>query len=438
MRPPSARASLWSLQSLWSLWSFSRAAAFVLALTATAAPLAAQSATAPKLAEVPAPPLAGLEPAVASQLGEVAARLAEARRQGGAPAALWGEAGEVYHAYRFAAAAEACYANAAALAPGDFRWPYLLGVLLEEEGRLAEAATGFERALSGQDLYYPALLRLAGVYRALGREEDAAATLEPARRHAPDDPALLAALGELALARGRHAEAIPLLSKALERQPAATRLHYPLAMAHRGAGNVDAAREHLARAGEAGITARDPVLDSVLARRRGGVAHLLEARKAFAAGDASGAKAAFERALAADPASVTALVGLAAAEARLGATAGAVAHLERALALDSGHVDARYNLGTILAASGRPGEAEPHLRAALASRPGDAQARVELALALGTLGRKAEALAELEQVAEVAPGRCAAALALADAAAADPALAGRAREVRARLRASCS
>jgi len=274
-----------------------------------------------------------MEPAVARQLAQVRARLEAGPRS----AALYGEAARHYHAYALVAAAEACYREAERLDPDDFRWPYLLGMLALEDHRSDEAARRLERTLAREDKYYPALVRLSGLYLALGRTAEAVPLIETARRHAPEDPALLGLTGELALAQGRNADAVADLVRALEREPRATRLRYVLGMAYRAQGRLDAARAQLAQAGSVGSKPRDPVLEAVLALRQGESSYMLEGHAAFRAGDFGAAATAYRLALEqGDGASLGPLVNLAAAEARLGRVEAAIGLLRRAQALSPG------------------------------------------------------------------------------------------------------
>jgi tetratricopeptide (TPR) repeat protein len=406
------------------------AALVVVAAFARADPPAART-------PIPFPSLEGMEAPVAAQLGEVRARVEEAERARTADAALYGGAGQRYQAYELHAAAEACYRNAEALAPGDFRWPYLLGVLYEQSSRLDDAAAAYTRALAPADKYYPAFIRLAGVELERGRLEAAAAALEAPRRHAPDDAALLGALGQLALAQGRHADAVRDLGAALERQPKATRLHYPLGMAWRALGRLDEARAHLAQVGRSGVQPRDPLLESVRALRRGESAYLIEGHTAYRAGDFAAAAAAYARAFEAGGSTNTgALVNLAAAEARLGRTSEALDHLEQARRLAPDSPSVLFNLGALLAGAGRPAEALVPLRRLLALAPRDDEARLELALAAFAAGEPPEALDALEPLARVAPARCAALVERLNAASAGGTLAARAARTRERLRAA--
>ncbi len=346
------------------------------------------SGAAPVLVSVPAVSLDGLDPAVAAPLAEARARLDAALREGRPAAALFADAGRRYHAYDMRAPAEACYLNAAALAPDDFRSWYLLGVTRHEGGDLEGAAAALGRALAGPDRYYPGLLRMAAVQLALGRPEEAERWLAPARVHSPDDPALLALDGEIALAGGRPAAAAAALEEALRVQPRASRLHYLLGMAYRGLSRRAEARAELAQAGAVGVAARDPVLDEVRALRRGETGDLIEGQQAFRAGDHAAAAAAFARAVeASGGSSVPALVNLAAAEERLGRHDAALARLQQARAVDPGHPLVNFNLGLLLAQDGRSTEAEALLAEAVIRSPQDAEARFEWGLVLVTLGR---------------------------------------------------
>jgi predicted O-linked N-acetylglucosamine transferase (SPINDLY family) len=91
----------------------------------------------------------------------------------------------------------------------------------------------------------------------------------------------------------------------------------------------------------------------------------------------------------------------------LGDAAGAIAAHEAALACDPLEPFASYNLGRLLHLRGDPGSAERLLRQALRSRPGFPEALVVLARVLAGLGRMEEAGATLEEVTRLADARTA-------------------------------
>lgn len=372
------------------------------------------------------PSVEGLEPSVAAQLSEVRARLSATAKAAPPSAAQVGEAGRVYHAYSMLDPAEDCYRKAAALDPAEWRWPYLLALVLEQANHPEAAAEQLERVLDRPEKYYPAILRLASLRLILGAPAVAEHLLSVAQRHAPEDPALLAALGELDLAEGRPQDAVSHLARALEREPRASRLHYPLALAYRKLGRLAEAQAEAERVGSAGIRPRDPVLDEVLAERRGARVHLLDAERAFAAADYQGAYDAYERALSAGEATAPVLSQAAVAATKLGRYPEALARLEQAMRLAPEDDRILFNRGVLLAHVGRYAEAEPLLLKLLSRAPDDTDAAVELLVTLAALGRNDDAVARAKQM---RPSRttCAAIVSRLEAAGASPEISDRLR-----------
>jgi len=92
----------------------------------------------------------------------------------------------------------------------------------------------------------------------------------------------------------------------------------------------------------------------------------------------------------------------------LGDAAGAIASHQAALAADPAEPFASYNLGRLRYLRGELPEAERLLRQALRSRPEFPEARVVLASVLQATGKHAPALAELEEALRLRPGELAA------------------------------
>ncbi|HUP22842.1 MAG TPA: tetratricopeptide repeat protein [Thermoanaerobaculia bacterium] len=355
---------------------------------------------------IPHPSLEGLEPPVAAHL-RLARRRLEASLEAALPAAelgeVYGEVGQLYHAYELLAAARAAYERALALAPGDPRWPYLLALVLEADGDLAGAEARLRDTLALAPEATPASIRLGAILHQLGRLDEAASVVEATL--GAGDPASLAVLGEVELARGNHRRAAELLDTALAIAPGAGRLRYPLAQALRALGEVDRAREELAAAGTAGLRPIDPQYERLQALRVGETAHILRGRRALAAGRAADALAEFRLAVDAAPASAGARVNLAAVLAELGRNEEAADQLRIALELDPGQQTARFNLGALLAASGRTEEARLHLEEAVRLDPADSGSRIALAGVLRAQGNLAAALDQLATVRRVQPTR---------------------------------
>ena len=357
----------------------------------------------PGLDAVPLPALATLEGAVAEQI-RIAA---DALTAGTAPrsardlAARYGALAMVLHAYELFGPAEAAYGNARRLDPGDVRWRYLSGYLYEQTGRLEEAASAFE-AVRREPGPREAAVRLGGVYLQLNRLRDAREQYESVREVFP---ALARnGLGEVALRVGRFEEAVEHFRAVLARVPTAAAVHYPLAMAYRGLGRMDEAREHLAQRGTGVVTLGDPLVDALQSLVRGERGLVMKGRRAFDAGLFDQAAAAFGEAVAAAPGSAVARMNLGLALARLGRGADAASALEAALRLEPGSVEARAALGLVLADQGRDADALVHLRDAFDRGADDPAVRIGLVAALMRSGRTDEAIIVLERARAADPG----------------------------------
>jgi tetratricopeptide (TPR) repeat protein len=138
------------------------------------------------------------------------------------------------------------------------------------------------------------------------------------------------------------------LEAALRAVPAANRLHYNLAMAYRGLGEMEKAKAHLERRGTVGLRPPDPLVDELQELTLGERVHLVRGRMAFAAERYGEAAALFQEAVDADPTSVRSRVNLGTALARSGDREGALAQYRKALELDPTMVEAWVNLGGVL------------------------------------------------------------------------------------------
>jgi tetratricopeptide (TPR) repeat protein len=353
------------------------------------------------------PDLVPLEKPVAEQIGglEEALKtlLAEPKPDPGLLASIYSELGQVYHVYGLAAPAEDCYENAERLLPGDYRWPHLLAVLLQQEGRLDEAAAAWDRTLEMEPVDVPALVHRGEILLLQGKPEEAVPFFRKALARDPRSTAAKAQLGQAALARRDFPEAVARLEAALAESPEANRLHHPLALAYRGLGDRAKAEEHLAKAGSVGVRPADPLVDSLQERRTGERVHLIRGRLAFRAGRPAEAAAEFRKAVDARPESVESRINLGSALALNRDLDGAIAQYREALRLDAGNATAHFNLGLLLAERGELGDATSHMAAVIAKRPEDAEARRTFAKLLRDGGRSEEALAEYAQAVELEP-----------------------------------
>lgn len=296
-----------------------------------------------------------------------------------------------------------CYLNASRLAPKDFRWPYLLGKLYEREGEAQKSIGFYHSARALRPDYLPVFVSLGNIHLQLNRLEEAEAEFRRALALNGASAAALYGLGQAALSKRSYAEAASFLEKALRNAPEANRLHYALAMAYRGLGEVGKAQSHLALSGSVGVRASDPLFEGLQELIKGARLHLIRGRAALEARRFSEAADEFRKAIAEQPRSIIAHFNLGAALTQTGDLRGAVEQFEETLRLDPSHANAHYNLGLLHAQADRHEQAITHLRAAVGARPDDNNARVLLAQELVNAGRVEEAESELSRVAESDP-----------------------------------
>ncbi len=392
-RSPRARRGAASPPTLFAL----------LALVTLPALTAAVQGAAP-LRPVPKVDVSAMEPAVRQQVDAAQRSLAAA--PGLAPAAAaasFGEAGKTYLLYAMLDAAAPCFENAAALAPGDFRWPYYAGVVAQRLGDLERAGDDFRRATALQSPFPAALCRLGEVELLRGDLDAAGKSFAAALAFPPWAPEAHYGLGRVALQRGDARGAAEHLEAVLAAQPGASMAHAPLAAAYGRLGQLDRAKAQAALYGDGQVGFPDQLLHEVEVANAGNLRRIAAATQAFREGRFAEAAAGFREAVAVDPGDVRAWIILGHCEEHLGDAAAAEHSFRRAVELAPDNPRARLSLGTLLAQRGARREAIEQLEAAVRLRPDQADARFNLATALAQEGRLAEALAQCEAILKIAP-----------------------------------
>lgn len=359
------------------------------------------------LSAIPYPAVEDLEPAVREQMTALRSRLEQALsaqpRDSAALAAVFGEGGAVYLLYRLHDAAAACFANAALLAPRDFRWPYMLGVARQEAGDLAPAAEALASALAIDDAYAAAHLRLAEIELARNRVAIAEAAFRRALGAPGTEAAARFGLGRIEAARQENEVAVEHFEAALALAPNASAVHYPLALALRQLGRGEEAKRHLELRGDAAVPFADPLVRQLESARRGATIHLERASFALRDGKLDEAATEFRAALAVDAGNPQALLGLGRVLAGKGDPEGAKAAYREVLAGDPGHGIAHAELGEILLGQGATAEARTHLERALQLSPELANAQAAYGTVLAQEGRFTEAAAAFARAVKLAP-----------------------------------
>lgn len=333
--------------------------------------------------------------------------LALARQSPGDASAV-GSAAMTLHAYEQRKTAERLYSRAGELAPDDFRWTYLRGLVLTELGRYDEAVKAFERARQLESGGTLALLRLGFALLASGQLEEGSEVFSALARQWPQLAAAHYGLGRGLIERDRPAEAV----EALERAAALLRdygpLHYSMAVAYQAAGRPGEASRRMALYERLGPSRRPPFPDPLLAqveeRKHGSyLHHLHRGQRHEAAGRLADAVREYRRAADADPSTAQALVNLIAAHGKLGEFDDADLAYRQAVALQPDFGEAHYNHGVVRSLQGRHAEAAEAYRRALEANPLDAEAHVNLGAALEALGRPGQAERQYRKALQARP-----------------------------------
>lgn len=355
----------------------------------------------PELSRLP-----GMEASVLAQLQTVQHDAPQWLREAQTPAQIsevYGLLGRIHHAYDLLPTAEACYQNARQLAPQDFRWQYLLAHVQQAAGRTDEAIQAFQAARTLRPNYLATLVQLGNLCLQQNRLAEAETAYQQALALEAECSAARYGLGQIALSRRVYADAVKQFERALTLTPQADRIHYSLALAYRGLGELDKARAALAKQGATGVRVADPLREALQELVQGERLYLARGRMAFEARRYNDAVVEFQKALRANPVSLTAHINLGSALTQLQQLAAASAEFEAALRLQPEHAVAHYNLGLILAQQNRPAEAVPHLRATLKQQPQDAAARLLLGQQLRKLNQIQAALVEFAQLVAAQP-----------------------------------
>jgi tetratricopeptide (TPR) repeat protein len=337
-----------------------------------------------ELLPVPDLDLSDAEPrareAIASARDVARTRLADPATGTAELAEAYGRLAGLYHVHEVLAGAKPAYGNARRLDPQHFRWAYLDAWLAQGAGRLDHALAAYEDARAIDPDYAPLALRLGEILLESNRPEDAAGHL----REALEEPGLEAPaafrLGQLALQRRDFAQAESWLRRTLEADPGAEAAYTALALALRAQGQMDAAREALARGGERQALAEDPLVRELEDLDTGARRHFLRGLLAVREGRFADGAEAFGQGLEEDPDNLAARVSHARALYLAGKRGEARGQLEAVLERRPGETLATFLLGLLLEAEGETGAARQAYERCLAAQPGHPGASHHLGL----------------------------------------------------------
>jgi tetratricopeptide (TPR) repeat protein len=327
-----------------------------------------------------------------------------------------GRMGMVLLAHQVRAEAGMCFAQAAALAPREPRWPYFLGLAQLLDSPMA-AVTNLDRAVQlFPDRESAPRLKLADTLLSLGRVDEAELHYQQVRQHESNSAPAALGLGKVANARDHSSDAANLLA-------AATQSPFTRRAAHRLLLNVN---QRLGRTNEAEQVANilaglpndlplpDPFFAQVEQLKTGEQVWMDQADDWMKGGRVADAARVLEKTIETYPKSDRAMFLLGRARLRLGDPAGAEAILMRAIALAPGSVEAQLQLGVTRLSQGRSKAAQPCFRAAIQAKPNLGEAWYNLGLSLGNdVTSRAESIAAFREAIRLKPNLIEAYLGLA-------------------------
>lgn len=364
---------------------------------------AAQTTTPPP--EIPASQLDEMPGPVRTAIDEARREVTAATESGESPAALadaWGQLGDVLFVHGFDEPARKAYRQAADLAPAQFSWHYLLGMVALSAENLTGAAEALDMALELEPDNQAALIRRGRVYLQAGSLEEAEADFRRALALQPESAAALGGLGRVAVAQERFREAVEWIEKALALEPGADSLQHPLGMAYRGLGQLDEARRHLELRGNRDPQVDDPLLARVQSRSRSPQFYLQLGLDLAEQGDLEGSLAMMARVLRLEPGNARALLNSGELLARVGRLDDARAVFERLAEAEPGSGRAHFYIGQVEELVGDPAAAMAAYRKALEIDETHEEARAALARTLLENGETEAAVRQFDILAEAA------------------------------------
>jgi len=137
----------------------------------------------------------------------------------------------------------------AALQPGSVGAPTMAAMILQGQGKEAEARARYERIVEANPRAAAAANNLAWMYASRGEQLDRALQLaQAAKAELPDNPQVSDTLAFVYLKKDLPSLAVPLLRQAVEKEPSNAGFHYRLGLAYAGTGEKALARQELERA----------------------------------------------------------------------------------------------------------------------------------------------------------------------------------------------
>jgi tetratricopeptide (TPR) repeat protein len=306
----------------------------------------------------------------------------------------------VYQANGQLAAAAEAYRQALDADGGRSHWWFHLARAEAALGRYEDALASMQRAADIESGYAPVHWHQGFWLLELGRLDEAEAAFRHAIEAAPNHPTGdvgRIGLARLYLARGEAAPAVALLEPLVQKFVGEAYLMQLLGTAYRQQGRLQEAARFVARATGVKPIWPDPWVDEVQQHRAGYLAVFEEADRMFDAGDTSAAITHLLSLRESRPDDPVLLTKIGETYMRAGNTSQARARLDEALKIDPDYYYAHFILSLVHERGRQPALAMTHVDRAIAAHPRLAAAHRQKARLLSLRGDWAGSEAALEE-----------------------------------------
>jgi tetratricopeptide (TPR) repeat protein len=263
--------------------------------------------------------------------------------------ANWGELGMVLAAHDFNRAALDCLQQARSLDEGDFRWPYLQGVIMHEVDP-AQAALRYGEAVRMRPDRAPLQYRLGAALLETGDRAGAQTAFAASQQAAPQSTWPLVGLARAAVAEGRVDEALQFAETAVRIDSYSRAALLELAGICQRSGRTAEAQGWLLRAEglpDAGRWMPDPVVEAMWSREALGVSQSRKCEQLHAQRRFDEAEAAYAALIRERPDLAGPRLGLAVLYQQSGRPQAAAEAYREVVELHPEHASAWYNLATV-------------------------------------------------------------------------------------------
>jgi tetratricopeptide (TPR) repeat protein len=316
--------------------------------------------------QVPDVDLSAMEPQVAAKITEHR----EAVEADPASHEAWGRLGMVLQAHGRSKEASECYRRAAELAPGEFRWQYLMAHAQRSTDPLAALALAESASEIRRD-YAPVHVLRAQLLEEDNQPELAMEQYQRAVEIDPDCALAHFGLGRISLSQNQLDESLRHLLRARELSEDAPAVRASLAQVYRRLDDREAAAREARLASEldGAVGIADPIHYQMRKESVSSLAQLDRAQEAYRAGDYRRAEAIYRELVELRPHDADMHQRLGDTLAKQSKLQPAREEYRAALEINPKQASALYGLGNMFNFEGNYGEAARHYRRALEVRP---------------------------------------------------------------------